>query len=72
MRKIAKERSIETEKEHIRSTRKNIQTTKVKESYPDSCKKSNELYVKTIDSKGKIYTDQTGRFLVQPSKGKNE
>ena len=44
---------------------KNIRSTKVKESDTDTCKKSNEFYVKTIDLKGKIYTDQTGQFPVQ-------
>ena len=43
---IAKDRNIETDKGNLRLTRKNIRTAKVKESDPDSCKKSNEFYVK--------------------------
>ena len=50
---IEKDRNIETDKGNLRSTRKNILPTKVKESDPDTCEKSKEFYVKTIDLKGK-------------------
>ena len=69
--KIHRKDSIEIGKGHILSTRKNIHSTKVKEPDPDTCKKSNEFYVKTIYLKGKICTDQTCRFPVQSSRGNN-
>ena len=67
--KIHRKDSIEIGKGHILSTRKNIHSTKVKEPDPDTCKKSNEFYVKIIVLQGKIHTDQTGSFPVQSRRG---
>ena len=70
---LANNRNIETDQGHLRATRKNIRSTKTvldkREIDPDIGKKSNEFYTKIIDLTGKIYSDQTGRFPVQSSRG---
>lgn len=68
-----KTRNIKTDQGHLRTTRKNARSTKLKlireEADSDIGNKSNEFYTKIIDLAGKIYSDQTGHFPVQSSRG---
>ena len=70
---LCKNRNIETDQGHLRTTRKNTRSTKPKLEQegadPYIGKKSNEFYAKIIDLTRKIYSDQTGRFPVQSSRG---
>jgi hypothetical protein len=68
-------KSTSTAKGHLNQQRQNARTTKIKdaqlidsENDQDHGIKTQFVYAATIDA-GKIYTDQTGRFLVISSKG---
>ena len=55
---LCKDRNIETDQGHLRTTRKNVRSTKPKiETEPDVSKKTSEFYIKIINLNGKIYSD---------------
>jgi hypothetical protein len=70
-------KSTSTAKGHLNQQRQNVRTTKIKyaqlidsETDQDHGNKTQVIYAATKDA-GQIYTDQTGRFPVVSSKGKN-
>jgi hypothetical protein len=67
-------KSEATVKGHFRQQFKNIQSTKVVPATSlnptiDANTKTNQIFVKTIETTGQIYTDQTGGFPVTSSPG---
>ena len=64
-------RTIETDLGHLRADRKNVRSTKQKHdgALATNPTRTRECYIKNIELKGKLYTDQTGHFPVTSSKG---
>ena len=66
--------NTETTKGHMCSNRANLQSTKLlsNQEYHEmttSKVRHHELFIKTVELSGKIYSDQTGRFHLTSSKG---
>ena len=75
-------KSLPTAKGHLKMTRKNVRSTKPRDSssptttvmtnagsLPEPHIRTNLVVVRTIELTGKLATDQTGRFPVTSSKG---
>ena len=65
--------SDETQKGHMKSERQGVRSTKElkKKKYlqPEPLKKEHDMFVKILDLKEVMYTDQTGKFPYLSSKG---
>ena len=61
------------QKGHMKKQRQNVRSMKKKESTEDEeltrAVSKHDILVKIINAKETVYTDQTGRFPVQSSKG---
>ncbi len=67
--------SIETQKGHMKKQRQNVRSTKQRVIIPTENKElirtttKQNILIKVINADGTIYTDQTGKFPVQSSRG---
>ena len=60
-----------TEKGHLHQQHKNVRSTKVDNKIPDDGDETHECYfmIEQLATRGKTFSDQTGRFPVTSSKG---